>query len=275
MAQVGAGRKVASTLMNAVLDSGMIERLRRRRPAALPEFLEALLELGPDAVLAHPAGRDDATLHLGRQWSTTTEVLAHPASLPAVVARREKVRVHPAAAYTTAATASGGSVFVVAGGAPLVLEAIAVVGVVGVTGLVSAWAWRPRASRKDRSFTVAGAAALTARSEALLVHQSTLLVHPDATRAAERQLAVVHGLALAVESAEAVAASGSLIDSRGDLLGDAETPAQRAQIAELITHRTRLVHALLRQQNDTQREEAAHRVEQQATYQQVVDDHDR
>lgn len=266
---------MASTLMSAVLDSGVLDRLRRRRPATLPEFLEALAELGPDAVLDHPAGASDALLHLGRQWSSTAETLAHPASLPTVVEHRERIRVHPAAAYGTAGVASAGSVLAVSGSAPMALEVIAVVGVVGVTGLISAWAWRPSARRKDRAFTLTGAPALTARSQALLVQQSSLLVHPDAMRAAERQSAVVQGLALTVESAEAVADTGRLIDGAGNLAREPSTPAERSMVVELIAHRTRLVHALLRQQSDTQREQAAQRHEHHVTYQQVIDDHER
>ncbi|CAM3237390.1 hypothetical protein NODU109028_05665 [Nocardioides dubius] len=269
-----AGR-AAGAAWSMLRDSGVLERLRRRRPATLPEFLEALAELGPEAVLENPAGVDDALLHLGRQWALSAEQLAHPATLPAVIEHRERIRVHPAAAYGTAGVASVGSVLVVSGGAPMVLELIAVAGVVGVTGLASAWAWRPSARRKDRAFTLRGAPALTARSQALLVQQSTLLVHPDAMRAAERQSAVVQGLALTVESAEAVADAGRLIDAAGNLDREPATPAERSMVLELVAHRTRLVHALLRQQNDTQREQAAQRVEHHATYQQVIDDHER
>ncbi|MFS3129120.1 hypothetical protein ACLM5J_12035 [Nocardioides sp. Bht2] len=267
-----AGR-AASAAWTMLLDSGLLDRVRRRRPAPLPEFLEALVEIGPDAVLDDPSGVGDALLHLGRQWATTTETLAQPATLPAVVERRERLRVHPVATYATAGTSAAGTAVVVAGSAPIALEAIAVVGIVGATGLLSGWAWRPHARRRDRSFTVGGVAALTARSQALLVQQSSLLVQPDAMLAAERHLAVIQGLALTVESAEAVADTSRLIDAHGNLIAEPATPAERAMVIELVAHRTRLVHALLCQQSQAHRDQAAQRVEQHATYQQVIDDH--
>lgn len=267
-----AGR-AASAAWTMLLDSGVLDRLRRRRPAALPDFLEALVRLGPDAVLDHPAGAGDALFHLGQHWASTAETLAQPTTLPAVVERRERLRVHPAAAYATAGVSAAGSAAIVAGSAPMALEVIAVVGVVGATGLISAWAWRPHARRRDRSFTLAGVAALTARSQALLVQQSSLLVQPEAMLAAERQLAVIQGLALTVESAEAVADNSRLIDAGGDLVAEPTTPAERAMVVELVGHRTRLVHALLCHQSQAHRDQAAQRVEQHATYQQIIDDH--
>jgi hypothetical protein len=256
-------------VVDAVRASGLPERLVARRPRDLPGFLAALQATGPDQVLASPEMRRDAMVHLGHRWSTSVAAIARPDSLPEVVRRRTRLRVHPVAPWATAGAAAGGSALVVAGAAPVWLEGLGVLVVAALTAVVSRIAWRPRPSHRDRRFALAGTPALAARADALLALGSPTA---DAREQEEvdRRLAVLHGAARAAESVEKAAAEAGLLTGT-DLGATPGLPAHQRLAEELVLARARLVHDVLSLQETMRRLDARQRFLEQQEYTRIVD----
>ncbi len=252
-----------------VQQSGIAERMGLRRPTPLPEFLTQLLETAP----AHDAtgGTDvrDDLLHLGRQWSATAAQVAHPASLPEVVERRNRVRVNPVAPWSTAAVAAGGAGVVVAGPWPGAVEVIAVAAVAGLSAAATGSIWRPRVARRDRKHTVHGGAALAARANLLVGAHAAL-----DSGTSQALLGRVHGAARAVESVEVAARRAGLLDDLGNLSAEPQVPAHRQVVEELLHQRAELTHLVLRLQHTAQSWESRLRQEDRASYQRLLDDMD-
>ncbi|MDT0203589.1 hypothetical protein [Nocardioides sp. AE5] len=269
MARRRSGGKGAANLLGALVEGG--NRLLRRRPVDLATFLANLERSGATTVLATADGQRDALAHLGLSWPETVTALARPETLPEVVERRSRVRVHPAAPWLTAGTAAIGTSAVLAGSGPLALEVLGVAGVGVATALGSGWLWRPRASRADRRFTVAGAPALAARAMAL--HSGALAVDAGDDREIHRLLALVDAGAADVAATEAPASKAGLVQADGRLVpGEGHAPAHHALRDELLLQRAELVETLLRLQRLVQRTEQDERSSRRTAYRQLLDD---
>ncbi|NYG57700.1 hypothetical protein BJ980_000623 [Nocardioides daedukensis] len=262
---------MASGLVGALIDSG--NKLIRRRPVDLATFLAALDVTEPRRLLDSAEGRRDARHHLDLAWEQTVSSLARPESLPEVVERRARTRVHPAAPWLTAAVAGGGGALVVSGSQPAPLEAVGVLAVVGVTAIGSAWTWRPRTAGRDRKFTVSGASAVLARAQALAAGQS--VGDPEALRAADRLLALVQGDAQEAEAAEEAARAAGVVTPQGTLLPEGQlSPAHRAVADEVLTQRAELVRGLLHLQGAVLRISEDDRRIRREEYRRIVEDLD-
>lgn len=259
----------ALEMVGALIEGG--NRLIRRRPGDLAGFLVSLDSAEADQVLASTEGQRDAWAHLGANWAATVTVLAQPETLPAVVERRTRLRVHPAAPWLTAAVAAAGGGAVVAGSAPGPLEVVGVGGVAVVTALGAGQLWRPRASRSDRTFTVSGAEALAARGQALVARLST--TDPDALRDSRRLHALVVGGAEDVQAAEDGARAAGLLDDSRQLIAPTPlTPAHRALVDEVLLQRAELVQSLLQLQHLVLRLDEQDRHSRRSAYRRLLDD---
>lgn len=261
----------AVELFGALLEGG--SRLIRRKPVDLSTFLAALDGVEPAALLTTADGRRDAHTHLLVTWEATVSAIARPETLPAVIERRSRTRVPPAAPWLSAGAAAAGSVAVVSGSQPVVVEGIAVVAVACATAVGSGWLWRPRTTRADRRFTVTGAPALTARARALAAQQS--VGDPDALRATDRLLALAHGCAQDVEDSEAAARTAGLFDPGNQLNHNAQvSPAHRQLIDDMVLRRAELVRTVLHLQRAVLEVDEQDRRSRREEYRRIVDDLD-
>lgn len=259
----------ALEIVSALVQSG--NRLIRRRPGDLAAFLLALDTNDVTSVLDTPEGHRDAVFHLGSCWQATVQVLVQPDTLPAVVERRSRVRVHPAAPWLTSGAAAAGSGVVVAGSAPAVLEVLAVGGVAVVTALGAGWAWRPRVSRTDRSFTVSGAEAIAARGQVLVSQQPT--TDPEVQRRTLHLHALVAGGAEDVVAAEEAALTAGLLDQQRNLVAPTQVPpAHRVLVDEVVRQRAELVQSLLELQHLVLRVDEQERRSRRTAYRRLLDD---
>ncbi|KRF17148.1 hypothetical protein ASG90_07465 [Nocardioides sp. Soil797] len=259
----------ALEFVSALVEGG--NRLIRRRPIDLTDFLVALDSTSANELLATPEGQRDATVHLGTTWQETARVLAQPDTLPEVVEHRNRVRVHPAAPWLTAGVAAAGSGIVVAGSAPAAVEVFAVGGVAVVTALGAGWSWRPRVSRTDRSFTVSGAAAIAARAQVLVGQQTS--TDPECQRSVLRLHALVAGGAEDVRAAEDAARTAGLLDDHNTLVGPAQaSPAHRALVDEVVLQRAELVQSLFALQRLVLRVDEQERRSRRTAYRRLLDD---
>ncbi|WP_067429860.1 hypothetical protein [Nocardioides jensenii] len=261
-------RQRAAELVGALIEGG--NRLIRRRPGDLGTFLLALDGTEAGHLLASPEGRRDALVHLGTAWQATVTVLARPDTLPEVVEHRTRVRVHPAAPWLTAGVAAAGSGAVVAGSAPVALEALGAAAVAAVTALGAGWLWRPRPSRSDRRFVIGGAAALTARAQALVSRQTG---HGSELRGAHRLLALIEGGSEEVAHAEHAAAEAGLMDESHQLVvGTAMPPSHHALVDDVLLQRAELVRSLLGLQQLVVRVDEDARRSRRDAYRRLLDD---
>lgn len=264
-----ARQQRALDMMGALIEGG--NRLIRRRPSDLGTFLAALDTAPAADLLTTTDGRRDAEAHLGTSWQATVTALARPDSLPQVVERRNRARVHPAAPWATAGVAAAGSGVLVAGSLAAPLEVLGVAGIAVVSALGAGWAWRPRPSRADRRHTLTGSEAMAARGQALLAAQTS--PDPEVHRATQR----AHGLLLGhvddVHVAERTATEAGLLDPDGHLIGQATlTPAHRAMIDDLLLQRAELAKALLALQHLGLRIDEDERRSRRDAYRRLLDD---
>lgn len=269
MSKASEARKQASRLIRAGLSSPIVtDWVSRRKRLDLPAFLMELSASTPELVLADPQGARDAHEHLMARWPETVSRIARPDTLPDVVRRREKVRLHPMAPLSTAAVASGGSVWVLNAGLATPMEALGLVGVVAFTAAGASIGWRPRARSADRKFTLHGTAALVARAQSEMGDHNLLALGagPDAVAATEAHLARLVAASNQLEGLESQAVASEVLDETGALRHPAQTPSELAMVTEIVARRADLVHALVCLGTLGQREGARQRSEERDGY---------
>lgn len=269
MGKASEARRQASRLIRAGLSSPIVtDWVGRRKRLDLPAFLTELSAAGPEVVLADPQGGRDAHEHLMARWPETVTRIARPETLPDVVRRREQVRLHPMAPLSTAALASGGSVWVLGAGLTTPMEALGLVGVVAFTAAGASIGWRPRARSADRKFTLHGTAALVARAQSEMGANNLLALGagPDAVAATEAHLTRLVAASNQLEALESQAVALELMDGTGAVRQAAQTPAELAMVHEIVARRADLVHALVCLGTLGQREGARLRSEEREGY---------
>ncbi len=253
---------------------GLRELLHRLRPASRADFLTELHDSGPAATLGSPKGLRAGWAYLGQEWPDTVNAVAQPESLPSVVERRTRQRVSPVAPWATSATAGLGSVVVVAGNNAAWLEGLGVVGVVALTGGIAAALWRPRTRRADRTHRVQGAEALCGRAETVAADLTRNGADGALLRTSDRLLAEVHGTARTLERVEEEARASGLLGKDGRVRQEPDSPGAQRLADELLHLRAEALHDVLRLQVLAQQQAAQLRIEDRATYRQLLDDLD-